>query len=105
MNNIFNNNDIRRTIFRHKTLNRKASIQNYVKENKKTLLLHLELLSLIERNQLYTSAGDLLDEGFFINEEHYDEYLNINYFHLYILQNIKLMKDFDYVNKNYKSIS
>ena len=42
----------------------------------------------MKNKYLLESAEDLMTKGVIISVEQYDEYININYFHKYILKNL-----------------
>ena len=85
---IFKILDIRKKIFLFKTLNKKKEIKKIVDNQKKKVLFHLQNLIYLENKSLLESAEDLMSKGLIISVEQYDEYININYFHKYILKNL-----------------
>ena len=98
--NLFHNKDLRRKIFYHKTLLKKIIISKDINISRNNLLLHLKTIIYFEKLQLLKSAQNLIESNLITNENQYQEYLNINYFHTYILYNLKKFKSFSNICLN-----
>ena len=98
--NIFHNLDLRRKIFNFKTLIIKKKIQNEVSEFKRKNIIQIKSLIFYEQKKLLEYAEYFIDQGIILSSEQYDEFIRINYFHLYILKNISKLKNYNFISEN-----